>query len=694
MTANWIRTHCSRFDHGGCGMKVRVLDGRVVEVRPDSTDPFSRGWSCVKGMAAIERLYGARRLTRPLKRRGVRGGGKWEPVSWDEALDLLTVRFKDTIARFGPEGIAFAQGAPRGLEFFLLLRLANLLNTPNTAAAQHICHMPREQMAMVTCGFFPVADLDGPSRCALVWGSNPLNTNEEGVLGGNLMRCILGGAALIVVDPLRTELAERADVWLRVRPGTDDLLALGFLHLLIEENLYDRDFVRDWTTGFDDLRTAVKPYSPERVSRGTWISKEELVRAVRLYSESKPALIQWGNAIEHSINSSQTCRSLVLLMALTGNLEVPGGNIRARAPELQKLSEFICLDRFPDRSQKLINRRYGLIPRLLTVPNWMLVQAILDQSPYPVRGLYAQGTNPLVSCASSDKVFRALSRLDFLAVADIVMTPTAAMADLVLPAATHLEFNDIGHYGLPHGIVFARPKAVEPRCECRADMKILNEWGRRMGFEPFFPDDPEQILDELLAPSGLDYRGFVEKGMLRGGKTYRTYEEKGFSTPGGKVECRSSLLEKWGHNPLPSATDPVPLSGDFPFLLTSSKPKNFFHSGYRHLDMLRSRHPGPRTLIHPETARALGIKEGDSVRVVTASGSMVQEVLLSGGIDPRVVYADYGWWFPEEEEKDLFGRRKSNINCLTTFDGAFDPVLGTTQMRALPCRIEKCVQGE
>ncbi len=201
MAANWVKTHCARFDHGGCGLKILVEDGRPVRVLPDLEDPFSGGYACAKGMANLERLNHPLRLTQPLRRSGPRGSGQWQPVSWDAALDLLTDQFQTIRQRLGPEALAFAQGAPKGLEFFMLLRLANLLKTPNVGGTQHVCHMPREQMAMVTCGFFPVPDLEGSPQCVLLWGSNPLATNEEGVLGGHLLECLKRGPKLIVVDP-------------------------------------------------------------------------------------------------------------------------------------------------------------------------------------------------------------------------------------------------------------------------------------------------------------------------------------------------------------------------------------------------------------------------------------------------------------------------------------------------------------
>jgi anaerobic selenocysteine-containing dehydrogenase len=689
MAGAWLRTHCARFDHGGCGLRVFVEDGRALAVEPDGADDFSRGYSCPKGMATVERLEHPRRLLHPMKRAGARGAGQWQRITWEEALALLTERFLDIRERHGPEALAFAQGAPKGLEFFMLLRLANLLRCPNVAGSQHVCHMPREQMAMVTCGFFPVADLGSPTACVLLWGSNPLATNEEGVLGAHLMECLRRNPHLIVIDPMKTEAARRADLWLRIRPGTDDLLAMGFLHVLFAEKLFDRDFAHDWTVGMEDLAAAVRPYTPARVAEGTWLPKEQIVAAARLYATSHPALIQWGNALEHTDNSAQTCRALVLLMALTGNLETPGGNVRASAPRLRRLSEFLCLDAFPDRGAKLLNRHFHIIPRLLTVPSWMLVRTILDQSPYPVRCLYTQGTNPLMSYAQTHQVRSALEKLDFLAVADQVLTPTAALADLVLPAATNLEFNDIGHYGLPHGYILARPQLVEARGECWSDLKILNAFGKRLGYGEYFWNEVDEVLEYVLGPSGMTYADLAAQGVLRGRQTPHSYRDKGFATPSGKVELRSSLLAKWHHDPLPFAREVPPLEEPFPLLLTSRKPKVYFHSAYRHLDSLRRRDPRPQVRLHGETARSLGIAEGDAVRIVSAGGAIVQRAHLSDALDPRVVVADFGWWFPEAGEESLFQWAEANLNALTRCDRGHDPVMGTTPLRALPCRLEK-----
>ncbi|MCE5335371.1 MAG: molybdopterin-dependent oxidoreductase [Desulfobacteraceae bacterium] len=685
--ARWIKTHCGRFDHGGCGLEVLVRDGRPASVRADRSDPYSKGYCCAKGLASIERSVHPERLTRPLLRKGERGAGEWEQIPWDRALGILADRFGQAIRASGPESVAFAQGAPKGLEFFILMRLANLLQVPTVGAAQHVCHMPREQMAVATCGFYPVPDYDRPTRCILLWGSDPERTNEEGILGGRFLDGLKAGARLIVVDPVRTGPAQRADLWLQIRPGTDDLLAAGLLHCIIEEELFDRDFVEVWTTGFSDLREAVGSCTPEAVSAGTGVPREKILEAARLYAESRPALLHWGNAVEHTANSSQTCRALVSLMAVTGNLESPGGNIRAEAPNVMRLVDLTCLKSFPGRADKLLNRRYGLIPRLLTTPNWILFRTILER-PGSLRCLYLQGTNPLLTCANPQEVRDALLRLDFIALADIFMTPTAALADLVLPAATNLEFDDIGHYGLPHGHLFARPSAVNPPGEAWPDIRILNEWGKRMGLEAHFWDDAREIVEAVLKPAGMTYADFAAKGMLSGRKPYFSYREKGFATPSGKVELRSSLLEKWGYPPLPFVAPHMGPDDSFPLLLTSRKPRYFFHSAYRQIASLRGRDRHPGILVHPGTAAKLRISEGERVMLSTASGAIKLTARISESVHPDVVVADFGWWFPERSGEG-FGLMESNLNCVIGTNGPKDPILGTLQLRALPCRLEK-----
>jgi anaerobic selenocysteine-containing dehydrogenase len=642
-------------------------------------------------MASLERIYHPERLLYPLKRKGDRGEGRWERISWDQALEYAAGKLTRIKEEFGSQAVAFGQGAPKGLEYLMLMRLANFFGTPNLITTGHVCHWPREFMGRMTCGFLPIPDYENPTQCVMVWGSNPFHTNEEGILGVHLKTALMKSRPkLIVIDPCRTEIAKEADLWLQIRPGADDLLALGFLHIIINENLYDEQFVTEWTTGFELLKEHIQTYTPQMVSKGTWIPEEKILEAARLYAEARPGLLQWGNALENNgINTSQACRSLVILMAVTGNLDAPGGNIDAAIPPVMSLRKFIGTDRSPEQAKGALRRHYGVSPRLPFVPSSLLIKTILEDRPYSIKALFIQGSNPLSTYAGSSMVMDAIRKLDFFMISEIFMTPTAAMADLVFPAATNMEYNDIGHYGLAHGYVLARPKILAPQGECRSDLEILNELAKRLGLGQYFWEDIQKCLEEIVSPSGLDYEKFCQLGILEGEKSYYKYKEEGFRTPSGKVELYSSILKKGGYNPLPTANFQEIFDAAYPLIMINSKPKNFFHSGYRHIESLRTKQGEPVVRIHPKTASEHQIADGDKVVIFSPYGRIHMKAKLSEVLDKKVVSADYGWWFPERGEDHLFSWEESNINILTSGNPPYDPVLGTTPLRNIPCRIEK-----
>jgi anaerobic selenocysteine-containing dehydrogenase len=274
------------------------------------------------------------------------------------------------------------------------------------------------------------------------------------------------------------------------------------------------------------------------------------------------------------------------------------------------------------------------------------------------------------------------------------MTPTAQLADLVLPAATNFEFDDIGHYGLPHGFILARPRVVDPPGECWPDLKILNELGKKLGHEKFFWPDLKTCLDEVLRPAGMTYEEFKNKGMLRGSWIYRSYEGKGFGTPSKKVEIFSSRLKEWGYDPLPRWRSEKKIEGGFPgadleLILTSAKDPNYFHSAYRNLPSLRRLSPDPEILLHPDAAARMGVREGDWVWIETRIGRIQQKAVFDRDLHPRVAVAAYGWWFPEREDLELSGWKESNFNILTDSGPPYEPAIGSTKLRAIPCRILK-----
>jgi len=676
-------------DHGGCALLVGVQDNKIVKVKGDPVGYLNQGYICPKGLASPDRLTHPDRLKHPLKKTGKRGEGKWTRISWQEALEETAENLNSIKEKYGARSVAFGLGMPKGLEHFVLIRLANLFGSPNVVTSQDVCHAPREITGLHTCGFYPVADLHHKSKLIFLWASNITSTNEEGEISSMLLKQLKEGAELVVIDPRKIDLVKKSKKWLQLRPGTDHALALGLLNIIIEESLYDKNFVEKWTYGFEDLKNHVKKFTPEKVSEITWVPPDIIRETAKLYALSKPAVIQWGNPIEHNIRTFHTIRALICLMAICGNLDKPGGNVQAKDPKIMGLGPFVRADLFPNKWKEMISTYHRTIPRLMTVPPAYFRKAILEGIPYEVKGFYAMCANPMMSYADSRQTYEAFMKLDFIAVADLFMTPTAAMADIVLPVATQFEINDIGHFGLGHGFILARPKVVDPPEECWPDMKILNELGKLITSAEYWHEDYNGLLEDVLKPSGLTFEQFVEKGYLKGSEKYMSYEEKGFKTPTGKVELKLSTAEKFKLPPLPDFDGlPEEDSTEYPLVLTSSKSLYFLHSSYRWIKRLREKRPNPKAEIHPETASEHGIKEGDPVVIETRYGKITHIAHLTDIVDPRVISASHGWWFPEAKAESLFNWEKSNFNMLTSTD-KLNEQFGTPNLKGLMCRIRR-----
>jgi anaerobic selenocysteine-containing dehydrogenase len=376
-------------------------------------------------------------------------------------------------------------------------------------------------------------------------------------------------------------------------------------------------------------------------------------------------------------------------MALCGNLDVPGGNIQANEPEIMGLAKYVRADLIPSKRHEMIHAYHHTIPRLMTVPPALFRKAVLEEFPYPVKAAYIQCSNPMLAYAESRLTYETLMKLDFLAVAELVMTPTACLADIVLPSATQFEFNDIGHYGLGHGYVLARPKVVDPPDGCWSDIKILNELGKRITGPEYWYEDPDHLLEIVLEPSGLHYEEFCERGYLRGPERFQKYLTKGFRTPTGKVELRLSQAEKFKLSPLPEfAHLPEEDRLDYSLVLTSSKSRYYLHSSYRWMQRLRRKSPYPTVEIHPETAAARMIEDGDRIIIETPFGEITQIAHLTDSIDRRVINASYGWWFPEESAASLYAWERSNYNILTSTD-KLGKEFGTPNLKGIGCKIRR-----
>jgi anaerobic selenocysteine-containing dehydrogenase len=530
----------------------------------------------------------------------------------------------------------------------------------------------------------------------MVWGNNLVISNPDCYKGEPFSVSLNAGAKLIAVDPRLTRIAARADVWLQLRPGTDAALALGMLNVIVNEELYDKEFVAKHVYGWEPFVKRVNEYPVEKVAEITWVPQDKIRQAARLFATIKPAAIQWGVAIEQQVTCADNNRALMALMGITGNIDAPGGQVLFSTPKIRNVGQFGAHKMLPyeQAKKRLGGERFRLAGNFAIINPKCVWDAILEEKPYPVKMLFLISSNPVLTRANAKEVYRALEKVAFMAVADFFLTPTAELADIVLPAATWLEMDYIGDFWKRHGYLLPRRKVVRIG-ECRSDHEMLNDLGHRVGQAEHWWDDFEGGLDYILEPSGIKWQDFKKMDYLRGQVKYRKYQERGFSTPSKKFELYSTLLEHWGYDPLPKFREPPesPVSmpqrhKQYPYILiTGARSPGFFHTENRQLPWLRELHQDPVVEIHPETAEKEGIKAGQWVIIESARGKVRQRAKLFAGIHPKVVAAQHAWWFPEKKDP-AHGWDESNINILT--DNAYetcDPAMGATSVRTLLCKI-------
>jgi len=691
---SFIKSHC-RMCHGGCGVIVYVKDGKVAKIAGDPECPINHGTLCSKGLASAQLAYHPDRLTYPVKRIGPKLSGKWERISWDEALDTIAERMLSYKQKFGAESIVLGYGTGRENEA-VIYRFANLLGSPNVLTAGHFCYGPRIATSIITCGTNPIVDYENHPKCIMVWGNNLVISNPDCYKGEPFSAALDRGAKLIAVDPRLTRIAARADIWLPLRPGTDAALALGMLNVIVNEELYDKAFVAEQVYGWEPFRKRVNEYPLERVEQITWVPRKKIQAAARLFAATKPAAIQWGVAIEQQINCADNDRLLIHLMGITGNIDVPGGQVLCEPPRIRNVGYFGAHRMLPDiqREKRLGGERFRLAGNFAIINPKCVWDAILEEKPYPVKMLFFISSNPVMTRANAREVYRALEKVEFMAVSDFFLTPTAELADIVLPAATWLEMDYIGDFWKRHGYILPRRKAVQIG-ECRSDHAMLNDLAHRVGQGEHWWDHFEQALDWILEPLAITWQEFKNMDYIRGSLLKQKYATKGFSTPSRKFELYSSVLERMGYDPLPQFREPPEspystpeLYQDYPYILiTGRRLPGFFHSENRQVPWLRELHHDPIVEIHPETAKKQGIREGDWVVIESKRGKIRQRAKFFSGMDPRIVSAEHAWWFPEKKDPG-HGWDESNINILT--DNAYDtcdPAMGATNVRTLLCRI-------
>jgi anaerobic selenocysteine-containing dehydrogenase len=702
-----VRAVC-RNCHGGCGTIVRIVDGVIREVRGDPSNPINRGKLCSKaGVSSVEQLYHPDRLDFPLVRTGARGEGKWRRASWDEALGIIAARMHDIKARDGAEAVAFARGVGMNNQH-IITRLANVFGTPNVASISYFCYAVRVSVCQTTAtgryggktwDTVAVPDVYSHPRCVVEWGSQKRTSNDHGLIGfGPLTGALKDKPAHILVDPRRPASAGPVDIWLPLRPATDAAMALGWINLIIEEELYDRHFVGQYCHGFEELRKRAAEYPLHKVADITWCDPELIAQAARLYATTRPGCIVWGNGLDHvGLNAYQSIRSLLILMGLCGNIDVPGGNVFYPMPPLDYLD---LKDRLPpeQEAKRLGGARFKALNRAGFAHPPTLFQAIATGKPYPVKALIVVGSNLATTYPNTKMVIDALGKLDLLVVHDLFMTPTAELADIVLPAAANLERDEPrlhlhikGPQAMFMDTVSRRLAALGER---RSDWEFMIALGRRLGYEAEFPS-LETLADQAVKPMGLKWGELKQRDYVPIPIRYRKYETEGFGTPTGKFEFYSTVMRDWGYDPLPSHVEPAesPVSTPerslhYPLvLITGAKQPMYYHSQGRQIPSLRRLAPEPVMELHKETAATLGIAGGDYAWVETIRGRLRMKVRVHGRIHPKVVAVQHGWWLPERPGPG-HGVLDVCSNVLTDESiDVCDVAYGSSPLKGLLCRV-------
>lgn len=712
-----IRTICQAC-HCQCGVIVHVENEHVTKVTGDPSHPMNRGFICAKGKAQPSVLYHPDRLKYPQRRIEGKGGAKWERISWDEALDGIAERFSRIKEEYGSESIAVITGTGPRTGNNSAGMLANALCTPNkTSVDRHICFSPSVVAESATIGknITTIMMELGPdyreANCIVVWGANPLASHPPRgmeIVQAKKQR----DAKLIVIDPRRTELASMADLWLQIRPGTDVALAMGMIHVIIEEGLFDKEFIETWSYGFDNLKAHAKNFHPAKVAEITWVPAEKLREAARMYATTKPAAFHHRIGVEHNINSTQSNRAFSILIALSGNIDVQGGNLFQTLPE-GFVHPFKKNKPGVERMVKRIGSKEFPLISGADVPDpfvhaHLLVEAMLNGTPYPVKALYCIAGNPVVTMQNSKRVWGALKCLDTLVVADFFMTPTAELSDYVLPATTWMEKDELGDFPnlMYTNYLAAGQKVIEPFYDCWDDRKIIIELMKRIPWAErrFLPwSNVDELNDAMAEGLKITYADLKKKGYVQATVKYKKYLKEGFRTPTGKVELYSTIFEKYGYDPLPTFHEPPhsPISTpelmkEYPLILiTGGRMIEFFNTEGRWIPVLRDRVPNPEVAIHPETAKEKDIGEGDWVWIETAQvkGERVRfKAKLTTDIHPAVVHAPHGWWFPETPAPE-HGCFESNINVVLTGDAPREPICGSVPTRGTLCKVYRAEAG-
>ncbi len=703
----------------GCWVIVTYdEEGRIGAVRPDENSNL--GMICKLGEHSAEIVYSKDRLLYPMQRKGPKGSYDFERISWNEAYDIIVNKLTSIKKEYGPEAAAIYTGRgsfelamcdvyqPRDVAVSSASSVLFPFGSPNTLGVGALCYVSFAMIAPhVTMGGMMInmfSDIEN-AGLIVVWGANPA-TDSPPYDFKRIIEARERGARIVVIDPRRTMTAKVTNAeWVPIRPGTDGALALGLCNVLIEEELHDEAFVKDWTLGFDEFAAYVQHFRPETVERTTGVPADTVRSLARRIAEAEGASPVMYSGLEYSESGVQTIRATQTLWALAGQLDVSGGRCFTMKKNHFPINREGHIAN-PDPGKALGRDRFPVYSAYRGESHAIaLPDSVLNGNPYPIRSLIILGGSMITAWPEPSLFKKTLNALDFLVCIDRQFTADAAYADIVLPATTLYEIDSYMTYGPLFKI---REKVIEPVGEARNDFFVLAELAERLGYGDLYPQNERELLNRVLKGSGftpdeirkangtvqvsaemMQYKKW-EKGLLRNDGA------PGFNTPSGRFEIASTILEEHGYDPLPVYTEPKEgpmanpaLAKRFPLVFNSgSRVTTDFRSQHHGIPGLSKERPEPTVTINTADARERRIKTGNLVKVQTVRGEVAQSALVTDDIMQGTIDAGMGGGGPVGPE----AWQKCNINQLTDL-GNYDPISGFPVYKALLCDVVKMAAG-
>ncbi len=614
---------------GGCGIYAFVKDGRFCRVAGMNECPVNRGAVCAKGHAAPQWVYSPDRLTEPLRRTGKKGQGRFEKISWEAAIDHIAETLTRQKKLYGAESLAILSPAKRAYSEYLQ-RFLTVHGSPNYGHSG-ICVMQRAFAFMYTVGDWPRPDYDN-SDLIIYWGRQPIYSGPVARPARAFLAARGRGARTVAIKPSLEPDAGMADLWVPVRPGTDAALALALLHVVLEEDLIDHQFVDNWCYGFEPLRAHVRQYSPRWAEGICGVDSGQIETLARLYAATPRATIDIGNGLEHAPAASDAIRAIAILMAVTGHLDRPGTNLFLAPPKNAPKSVQLKQRCNRELVDKLVGPEFpSVFQPFLEGPSsayYRILESVITEKPYPVRGIIAPGTQPAVSTRGTRNVLAALKKVDFFVVVDVARTAEMDFADVVVPVATSYECNH--PYQAGPGWLMANNRVIEPLGPYKSTFEFFLVLAQAMGYgEDFWNGDIGVAMDDQLEPLGLSMAELRLRPHGIGGKPgppiYEKYEQTfqrlspAIGTAPflaqGRVALYNTTLEQAGFSPLPEWREPPEsltatpgLVDAYPLILSDyHTSRSFSASWQRNVPHLREIEPEPILHIHPNTAAERGI---------------------------------------------------------------------------------------